>query len=84
MCGRAMAGSSYMRERVHGMNESKRFTDRIEEAIRDAEARYIVDGNRVKPGPGAQPVANEPEVTNRPDEAPAVQNRAPSEAMSGC
>jgi hypothetical protein len=71
-------------ERVRGMNESKRFADRIEEAIRKAEARYVVDRNRVSSGPGAQPAANEPEITNRPDDVPAVQKRAPSEAMSGC
>jgi hypothetical protein len=66
------------------MNESKRFADRIEEAIREAEARYIVDGNRGSSGPGAQPAANKPEKTNRPDDVPAVQKRTPSEAMSGC
>jgi hypothetical protein len=86
MCGRAMAGSSSLREDGRGMNESKRFTDRIEEAIREAEARYIVDGNRVKPGPGALPAAgtSKPEMTDRPDEAPVGQNRAPAEAMGGC
>jgi hypothetical protein len=68
-------------ERLRAMSESKRFTDRIEEAIQEARARYIVDGNPVNPDPD-EPVLRQPTPNKkRNDEEPAEPaNGPPSEA----
>jgi hypothetical protein len=66
------------------MSESKRFTDRIEEAIQEAKARYVIDGNPDNPDPD-EPVPRQPTPNEeRNDVESAEQASAPPPEASDC